>query len=54
MQEEGKSAQQEGEENRSKKVKSGTIMQGEEVRNRKGERIEVKRLKAGQLCKEKK
>jgi hypothetical protein len=28
-------------------------MQGEEVRNRKGERIEVKRLKAGKLSKDK-
>jgi hypothetical protein len=28
-------------------------MQGDGVRNRKGERIEVKRLKVGKLCKEK-
>ncbi len=38
----------------SKKVKGRKSVQGEGVRNRKGERIEVKRLKAGQLCKEKK
>ncbi len=43
------SAEQEGGKNRSKKVKSGKIMQGEGVWNRKGERIEVKRFKSGKI-----
>jgi hypothetical protein len=36
------SAEQDWRENRCEKVKCGKIMQGEGVRNRKGERIEVK------------
>ncbi len=52
MQGEGKSGEQYGEETISKKVKIGTIMQEEERATGRG-RDYKKRLKSGQLCKEK-